>query len=213
MRVRLIVVWSLLLVLVGTVVAMEKTTFFDSEPPAPTGRFPIFSFAEPELGAVEVMYQGQFVSLMRDDQGRWFQHDASHSHSGGDIAPAGTDQHMSVPEQANKIAKQIALTASLLVDRKIKPEQDMAAYGLTNPQAMIAFYGLGADGVDYAQPLDLLYVGDLLPTNYTYYTMRDGDPEISLIPRYYIALLLALVFGEENAPTPMPELRQDAVAK
>ncbi len=34
--------------------------------------------------------------------------------------------------------------------------------------------------------------------------MRDGDQQLSLVPRYYIVLLLALVFGKDQVPTPLP---------
>jgi hypothetical protein len=34
--------------------------------------------------------------------------------------------------------------------------------------------------------------------------MREGDQDLSLIPRYQIALLLALAFGADQAPTPLP---------
>jgi hypothetical protein len=75
---------------------------------------------------------------------------------------------------------------------------------------MIAFYGRNGDRTDYARPLDVLYVGDLLPTDYAYYAMRDGDDQLSLIPRYQVALLLALAFGPDRAPTPLPVLQGSA---
>ena len=87
---------------------------------------------------------------------------------------------------------------------RVRPEQDLKRYGLDNPQAIIAFYGSQGKGVEASQLLDVLSVGDLLPTQYAYYAMRVGDTELSLIPRYYIALLLASVFGAEHAPAPLP---------
>ena len=90
----------------------------------------------------------------------------------------------------------------MLADRRVQPEQSLDHYGLSNPPTMIAFYG--RQGADASQPLAVLYIGNLLPTQYAYYAMRPGDRELSLIPRYYIALLLALAFGEDQAPTPLP---------
>ena len=111
---------------------------------------------------------------------------------------------MADPERSAQIAEQLALTARMLADRRVRPEQSLDEYGLANPQTMIVFYGRTKNGVDYSRPLDVLYVGDLLPGEYTYYAMRDGNQELYLIPRYYIALLLALMFGEDQAPTPLP---------
>jgi hypothetical protein len=100
------------------------------------------------------------------------------------------------------MAERIDLMARMLADRRVKPAQSLDHYGLSNPQTMIAFYG--RQGAAAAQTLAVLYIGDLLPTRYAYYAMRPGDRELSLIPRYYIALLLALAFGEDQAPTPLP---------
>ncbi len=90
----------------------------------------------------------------------------------------------------------------MLADRRIKPEQSLDHYGLLNPQTIITFHS--RIRTRDAKPLAILHVGDLLPTQYAYYAMQPGDRELALIPRYYIALLLALAFGEDQAPTPLP---------
>ncbi|MHC4107764.1 MAG: hypothetical protein ACYSTY_06750 [Planctomycetota bacterium] len=165
----------------------------------------MFRFGEPDLGAVNVIHEGRFAALMRDANGAWFQHDASHRHGGeGGAAPAPADQHVADPERSAEITERMALTARMIADRRVQPERSLDAYGLVNPKTMIAFYGRAEDGADYARPLDVLYVGDLVPTEYAYYSMLGGDPELSLIPRFYVALLLGLVYGEDQAPTPLP---------
>jgi len=207
-RPRLVVVWALFAVLVGAIVVVETTDILEPAPPAPTGSLPMFEFTEADLGAVEVIYRGRLGTLMRDAEGQWFRHDASHSHSDGaaaDAAPEETETHRSDPKAAAEVADQLAVTARMLADRRVPLEQGPAAYGLANPEVMIAFYRRGADGADYSRPLEVLYVGDLLAAGYTYYTRREHDRELSLIPRYQVALLLAQIFGADQAPTPMPE--------
>jgi hypothetical protein len=195
-------VWLLLSALAAAIVVLEFTDAPEPGRPSETGRVPMFRFGEPDLGSVEAIYQARSATLMRDADGRWFQHDASHRHSGAASNPG--EAHVADPERSVQIAEQLALTARMLADRRVRPEQSLDAYGLANPQTMIVFYGRTGDGIDYSRPLDVLYVGDLLPGEYAYYAMRDGDQELSLIPRYYIALLLALMFGEDQAPTPLP---------
>ena len=208
MRPRLLVVWGLLVVLVGAIVLHEGTGLFDPEPPAPTGRIPMFAFTEPELGGVEVIYQGRQGALMRDPGGQWFLHDSSHSHSGAGTPgaqPAAGETHLADPGRAAAITERLVVAARMLADRRVRPEGGLGDYGLANPETMIAFYGRTPDGADYSRPLEVLYVGDFLPGDYTYYAMRDGDQELSLIPRYFVAQLLATIYGEDQAPSLTPE--------
>jgi hypothetical protein len=209
-RRRLSIVWLLFAILLAVVMVHEVTDIFEPAPPPHTGRLPMFAFHEPELSRVEVRHQGNATALMRDATGAWFHHSASHDHHHYHGGGHGDHEHANAynPQAAapipssTAIAERIELMARMLADRRVKPEQSLDHYGLTNPQTIIAFYG--RKDADAAQPLAVLYVGDLLPTQYAYYTMRPGDRELSLIPRYYIALLLALAFGEDQAPTPLP---------
>jgi hypothetical protein len=211
MRPRLLIVWCLLAMLLGAIALHEATGLFAPDPPQPpTGTIPMFAFGEPDLGQVEIIYRGQSAVLMRDPNGLWFQHGAGHRHGGGAGASGAADGatpddvHASDPEQAAKIAEQLAVTTRMLADRRVEPEQGLDAYGLFDPQAVFLFYGRRGDQPDYGRPLDVLYVGDLLPTEYAYYTMRDGDDALFLVPRYQIALMLALAFGEAQAPSLLP---------
>lgn len=193
-RRRLVVVWILFAALLAGIIVHDGTRIFEPAPPR-TGRMPMFGFREPDLGRVDVMYRGQTATLMRDTAGVWL-------HRGAHLHHRHADTHAANPTSSTAIAERLELMARMLVDRRMQPEQSLDHYGLTSPQTRIAFYG--RTGVGDSQPLAMLYVGDLLPTQHTYYTMRPGDRELSLIPRYYIALLLALAFGEDQAPTPLP---------
>jgi hypothetical protein len=206
-RHRLVVIWVVVGGLLAGIVVHEATDIFDPKPLPRTGSLPMFQFSEPELGRVDVMYKGQPATLMRNAAGDWLSHHGNHRH-GETVTDQGEAKlahpHAADRQQATEIAQRLALMSRMRADRRVRPEQTLEHYGLDNPQAIIAFYGRQGRGIDASQLLDVLSVGDLLPTQYAYYAMRAGDTELSLIPRYYIALLLASVFGAEHAPTPLP---------
>ncbi len=206
-RPRLLVIWLVLLALIGGIVVADRTRIFDSDPPPPAGSISVFQFTEADLGSVEVLYKGQFAALMRDPGGQWFLHDANHCHgaaAAGADAPAG-ETHSADPARAAEIVEQLSVTARMTADRRVEPERGLESYGLDNPQTTFAFYGK-AVGDDVPSRLNVLYVGDLLPTEYTYYAKREGEDDLLLIPRYFVALLLALIYGEDQAPTPRPPM-------
>ena len=203
---RVIAAWSLFAVLATVIVALEGgalTPHVDEHAKRSGARERVFHFSEPDLGALEVVFEGQRMTLMRDDEGHWFKHDASHRHDSG--TRAATDRHQSNAQQATEIKKQLQVSARMLADRRVKAQQALAEYGLEKPSAIFTFYPRKGDAADFAQPLALLYVGDLLPTQYAYYSLLDGDQDITVLPRYQVALLLALAFGSDVAPTPLPE--------
>ena len=210
-RRRLVVIWVVLGGLLAGIVVHEATDIFDPKPQQRTDSLPMFQFSEPELTRVDVMYKGQPATLMRNAAGDWFPHHGSHRHDHrhGETATGQdesklTHSHAVDRQRATAIAQRLALMSRMRADRRVRPEQELEHYGLDNPQAIIAFYGGQGKGIGASQLLDVLSVGDLLPTQYAYYAMRAGDTELSLIPRYYIALLLASVFGAEQAPAPLP---------
>ena len=184
-RRRLYIVWFVLTILLAVIILHEATDIFEPTPPTRAGRLPMFAFREPDLGRVQIIHQGRIATLKRDAAGTWL-------HRGA---------HASRPSAA-AIAERISLIARMLADRRVTPTQRLDHYGLDNPPTMIAFYERQA--AQTSKPLASLYIGDLLPTQYAYYAMQSGDRELSLIPRYYVALLLALAFGEDQAPTPLP---------
>ncbi|WP_089941483.1 hypothetical protein [Candidatus Entotheonella palauensis] len=207
---RLYMVWLVFAVLLAGIIVHEVTGIFEPAPAPHTGRLPMFEFREPELGRVEVMHQGQRTVLMRDAADAWFHHGASHDHrhehgsSHDDHRHTDTDaaHGANLTISSIDIAERINALARMLADRRVKPEQSLDHYGLTNPQTIIMFYGRKRNNA--SKPLAILHVGDLLPDQYTYYARQPGNTVLSLIPRYYIALLLALAFGEDRAPTPLP---------
>lgn len=205
MRARTIVVWVIFLVLGGGVIVHEGTDLFRPPPPEKTGSWPMFAFSEEDLGAVELIYEGETASAMRGPDGRWFLHDGSHSHAEGAETALPGERHSADPELSAAIARQLDVTARMIADRRLMPEQNLAAYGLANPTAIFIFYGRDGNDIDYSRPLSILHVGELLPSELTYYTRRDGDEELSLVPRYQVVLLLTMAFGPDKAPARSPD--------
>ena len=77
--------------------------------------------------------------------------------------------------------------------------------GLENPKIVFSFYSKGKNEAESRRPTEILYVGDLLPSEYTYYTRKDGESDVYLVPRYFVTLLLALAFGADQVPSIRPE--------
>lgn len=211
---RQILVWGLFAVLATFIAVIEGGALFAEKVATKTGRERVFAFAETDLGAVEILYQGRRATLMRDSNGEWFKHGGSHAHSGNKIGnndrakatsnEPSVDTHISQPEEAEAIRAQLVVSARMLADRRISAKRALKEYGLETPSTMFAFYPRKGQQADFSRPLSVLYVGDLLTTDYAYYTLVDGDSQITLLPRYQVALLLAAAFGADAVPSITP---------
>lgn len=198
------VVWAALALLVVVAIVLDEHGGNHADEHG-GGTEQVFAFTESDLGAVEVVFGGRSASLVRDDGGQWFVHTGSHRHGTATASDgAVAEPHRVEPERARAIGEQLTVTARMAADRTIEPGGDLERFGLRTPRTMFAFYRRTADGVDYGKPIDVLYVGDLLPSEFAYYTMKDGDPRVWLVPRYHIALLLQVMVGADLAPTVAP---------
>lgn len=203
-RPGLIVVWVLFGLLAGGIVLLEGLDLM-APPNEPVVDARLFQFTEADLGGIQVVYDRQIASLMRGPDGLWYQHDDSHTHTGGAAAPAasGTDpEHVPDPAQSATIAQELARAAAIVVDRQGLDESDLDAYGLTRSETMVAFYGRGTDGADNSEPMDVLRIGNFEPNASVYYARLDGDRDIVLIHRDEFDALLDVVFGPGKVPTP-----------
>jgi hypothetical protein len=203
-----VVVWLVLLALIGFILLLEST----GEPPekrqSESAGIAMFAFDEPELGSIEIVYQGRSAKLQRDHDGLWLLYDSSHRHGTTNADRLHDDKeahHHADAEKAQELKQQVAVTARMRANRRIRPERPLEAYGLQKPQIMIAFYGRHDSQGSGSDPLAVLYVGDLLPDKFSYYAKREDGRELSLIPRYHVALILAATFGADQAPTLQPK--------
>ena len=200
-RPGLVAIWGVLLALVVVIVVQqpnEITTVGDA------GLEPLLTFGEPDLGSIEVLHEARRAAVTRDDEGQWFLHNANHSHAGGAVDTS--EIHQASAETADKIAAQVSATAAVRVDHLPHGDRPLDDYGLSNPKTIIAFYGRNADGVEYGRPLAMLYIGRHSSEREAYYATIDDDPRIALIPDSDMATLLELLFGEDQAPTPLPQM-------
>lgn len=135
-RARIIVVWGLFVVLGAIIVVLETREpepFITSEE-----KRRLFSFREPDIGQVDLFYQGRIASLVRSPTGLWLQHDSSHRHdpaasgSGASRAQtAGTGQPCSAGSRggAPPNSSPAGTTADVAVDPALlqpHPEPDPA---------------------------------------------------------------------------------------
>ncbi len=204
-RPGLIAIWAVLGLLIGAIVVLEGPNLIAPSPSEPTESARLFQFNESDLGGVQVVYERQIASLMRGPGGLWYQHDDSHSHGGAGAAqaPAGSDtKHASDPAQSAMIAERLARVADMSANRQGLDGRGREANGLAKSETMIAFYGRGAEGVDYTKPMDVLHIGDLQPETDAFYARLEGDPDVTLIKRDDLFSLLEVVFGAGQVPSP-----------
>ena len=204
-RPGLIVVWILFGLLAGAIALLEGLDLMAPSSIEPTVAARLFQFAEPDLGGIQVVYDRQIASLMRGPDGLWYQHDDSHTHTGGAVASATDPEHVPDPAQSATIAQGLARAADMVANRRGLNDSDLEAYGLTRSETMIAFYGRRAEGADNSEPMDVLRIGNLEPDGGVYYARIDGDRDIVLIPRDEFDSLLEVVFGPGKVPTPGAE--------
>lgn len=210
---RVLLVWGLACVLGLLVVGVERGLFRSHHEHEAHGRQRVFGFSEYDLGAVEIRYGERRARFVRDGNGEWLRIGSAlrHAHGATEHAhdhaePGGSLHHRHAPpEEASTIREQLAVSVRMLADRQIEPTQPLASYGLAPPSAVFTFYGNSANGADPTVPLGRLEIGDRLTTDYSYYTRLADSTSLTLLPRYQVALLLALAFGEDVAPSPLPE--------
>jgi hypothetical protein len=204
-RRRLVGVW-LILALLAAAVWLQQRADRLATPPAERALgsgHALFDFAEAQLSRIEVLYGDLYAVFLRDHAGAWLRHDGAHRHPTAHSDSTALHDHVADPGATEALTRQMELATQMRADQRLTPDQPLAAYGLSKPQAVILFLGRAEGGK--AEPLLAeLLVGDLTPSQFSYYTQRSGSPELWLVPRYRIALLLAAAFGQDRAPTLLP---------
>lgn len=204
-RSGLMVVWIALGVLVAAIIVLEGPDLMAPGPNQTVALAQLFSFTEPELGGIQVVYERQIATLMRGPDGLWFQHDDSHSHGGigGAQAPADADdRHMPDPAQSAAIAERLAQATNMPAERLPLDDTTLQATGLARSETMIAFYSRGEEGADFSEPITVLRIGRQRPDATKLYARLDTEPDLALISQSDFASLLEIVFGEGKVPGP-----------
>jgi hypothetical protein len=195
-RPQLILVWGLLAVLLGAIVAVEVSDREQTrtEERAQAGRDPRALVPVPleEFGAVEIAHGGAVHRFERDASGAWFYHGAH--------APADASHtHQTHIEQANRIDKALGVFSRIRTERQFAPEKGLQEYGLATPQMVVLVYA-----PKQLQPLAQFAVGDKAPDGVSQYIMPVGGKSIVTIPTYQIDNLLGLLQAVSGAPAAGP---------
>lgn len=202
-RRKLLVIWAVLMVLIGTIMVIrqkDRSAEETSDVAEFTGTardgllLPVMST---QLGALEIAHAGTVHRFERDPAGLWFYHSA---HAKTD----GTHGHKSDPVMAERIAKALVGLGKAKLERTFPFNPKANEYGVTTPQAVILAYA-----PNEPQPLVQYAVGDLAPDGVSQYVLRIGGNEVRTIPGYQVDNLLGLVKAVTGPPSdavekPMP---------
>lgn len=183
--VRLSVVWGVLLVLTGAIVAIELTDRARSqrEESAPAQRDPRLLLPVPleQVGAIEVAHAGAIHRFERDAAGAWFYHGV---HAKADA----THTHHADPAMAQRIETALQGFGRTRMERTLPAGVALEQYGLANPQMVILVYR-----PNELQPLLQVAVGDVAPDKLSRYVMAVGRPSVVTIANYQIDNLIGLI--------------------
>lgn len=182
---RLTIVWGVLLVLLGAIVAIEwadraRTEREDSEQLRRDPRL-LLPVPVEEVGVIEVAHAGAVHRFERDAAGAWFYHGI---HAKTDAAHT----HRAEPAMAQRIETAFQGFGRARMERKLPTGVSVQQYGLANPQMVILVYR-----PQQLQPLLQVAVGDIAPDKLSRYVMVVGSTSVVTIANYQIDNLLTLI--------------------
>jgi Domain of unknown function (DUF4340) len=190
LRSRVVVVWLMLAVLVGAIVAIELTEGRRSDRANEVDPRLLLPVPVSTLGAIELVNAGRRHRFERDAAGAWFYHGA---HTG---AESGGHGHAADPAQTQRIGAVFAALGRARVEREFPRASEAKDYGVTTPQILILLYA-----PKEPQPLAQYAVGDVAPDTVSRYVERVGGSRVVTIPTYQIDNLLALLAAVEASAT------------
>lgn len=187
-RRKLVVVWVVLLVLVGVIVAVEwadrTAEHADAQFEARGGDRSRMVVPIPmdEIGAIEIAHAGALHRFERDAAGLWFYHGAH--------APAAepAQGHRADPALAEKIAKAFGGLGRAKFERDFPFDPKSQDYGVLNPGTLVLLYRKGE-----MQPLVQYAVGDMAPDGVSRYVLKIGASQVDTLPEYHVQNLVGLV--------------------
>jgi hypothetical protein len=194
-RRKLVVVWVVLLVLVGVIVAVEwsdrAAEHADAQFEARGGDRSRMVVPIPmeEIGAVEIAHAGALHRFERDATGLWLYHGAH--------APTAepAQGHRADPAVAERIAKALGGLGRAKFERDFPFDPKSQDYGVLNPGTLVLLYRKGE-----LQPLVQYAVGDMAPDGVSRYVLKIGAAQVDTLPEYHVQNLVGLVQAV-NTPT------------
>jgi len=191
-RSRLLIVWTLLIVLVGLIVVVEQSGLGRPRGGGASASDPrlLLPVSVEQLGAIEVIDAGTLHRFERDAAGAWFYH-------GVHGASESAHRHSADPSAAVRIERAFAALGRARIERRVGRERDVAVYGVAAPKVVILLYRPSA-----TQPLVQYAVGDVAPDTVSRYVDVVGAASgVVTIPNYQIDNLLALIDSVAGSPT------------
>lgn len=141
-----------------------------------------------DLGAIEIGHAGTLHRFERDGTGAWLYHGV---HANAQVAHT----HQTDPTQAQTIDKAFAALGRTRMERQLKLDVQLGAYGLTSPQMIIIVYARGNP-----LPMGQFAVGDIAPDGLSRYVLPVGGNYVVTIPNYQIDNLLNLIQAVADKP-------------
>lgn len=187
-RRKLVVVWAVLLVLVGVIVAVEwsdrAAERADAQFEARGGDRTRMVVPIPmeEIGAIEIAHAGALHRFERDAAGLWLYHGAH--------APTAepAQGHRADPAVAERIAKAFGGLGRAKFERDFPFDPKSQEYGVLNPKTLLLLYRKGE-----VQPLVQYAIGDMAPDGVSRYVLKIGAVQVDTLPEYHVQNLVGLV--------------------
>lgn len=197
-RRRVLIVWLVLAALIIGIAAMEfrnRSRLPESvaeHVPGAEGSRVLIPAPIADLGAIEIGHAGTLHRFERDAGGAWFYHGV---HANAQAAHA----HQTDPAQAQTIDKAFAALGRTRMERQLKLDVQLGAYGLTSPQMIIIVYAKGNP-----LPMTQFAVGDVAPDGLSRYVLPVGGNYVVTIANFQIDNLLNLIqaVGEKSGQGP-----------
>lgn len=136
-----------------------------------------------DVAAVEIFVRGQPYRFERDPAGAWLLHQHALGDEPGQV-------HRADPGQSERIAQTLAAFGRTRIERTIARGERADAYGLVDPEAIIALFT-----GDAAQPPITFTVGDLAPDDLGRYVLMPDRTEIVTIADTEITTLVDRLTG------------------
>ncbi len=188
-RPRLIAVWLTFALVVGAIVAMDRTGLFRQRPNAdrhghpPATQRKLLPVPLEDLGAIEILVSDTSYRFERDEHGAWFHH----AHPTGRSDESG-HVHETDPSIAARIDKAFAALGRARVKHEFAFSPHMKDYGLAKPRLRIRIYRHHE-----TRPLARFSVGSLAPDTLSRYVLPAGTFSVLTVADYQIENLISLV--------------------
>ena len=192
-RRRTLLVWGVLLLLVGTIAAVEyrERTRPTNELDEFVARALVPVASSSQIGVVEVFYQGILHRFERDDSGAWFYH------GHGAESASGVHAHLADPRLSPAIEKAFLGLSRARMERQFPRGPLEKDYGTAAPEMFVMLYP-----PKELKPLARIAVGRVAPDGISRYVLPDGSRFVVTIPDYQIQNLLALLKTAAGQMTP-----------